>query len=299
MAQDEILIGAPGEMFALQVPENGGFTVTPIKSGAIQQGATGARTVDTAGSRSDYSISWEDLSEEDVSLLSQLQLQLRGSMRAIRLVLPHERNMLSASISSGLSVIPERSNMFYVASGAATLTTPLVGRRDIDAAYALSPRLTRYSQFVNGPATTAVEIEGPAGFFPRSLVPVIPGRTYTLSGYYRKTAGAATSTLGLNIRREDGDPVGQPATPTVTLSSAVWAWASVSLTIPAGWHTVSPVISLGASDTVQIGALQFEEAAARTDWTMGRGVPVISVTGLTFSYSLWPKRDATLNLIEL
>lgn len=303
MSRDEILIGAPGDLFALPVPENGGLRETSPKFGTIQQSATGVRTVDYAGGRRDWSISWEDLGPEDCSLLVQLYEQWRASSLPIRLILPHRKNLLSASVSTMQSVPVPRtySNAapFYQAAGAATMTTPSVGRRDQDATYALSPRLARYTKWVGGGATTSIELEGPAGLSPWGLIPVVPGRTYTLSAYYRRTAGTSGCALQANVRREDGTATGQPAASSVALSSSTWTWASVTVTIPAGWHTLAAVLSVGPGDTLDVAAAQLEEGPVRTPWVVGRGTPIVTCSGLEMIDSQWPNRNVTLSLIEM
>jgi hypothetical protein len=298
-----------GQMFSLQIPENGGFNETLKKFGSIQRGVSGAATVDTQGARYEFTMSWEDLNEADCSALKQLYSMVRSSAKPVRLISPHRKNLLTGSASSARSVARHRESAvhYFPLSTRVTVTTPEVPRPDLDPLYPLFPRLTRYVHMVNN--GTGFEFVIPEGDLsglgaanPNTRIPVIEGREYTLSCLYRVTAGGTDPTAnGLRggWRREDGDNVTQPTIPFVNLTSATWAWQSVTFTIPTGWPGVIPQICVGDLATIDIGAMQFEEGPVRTPWVMGSGVPVVSFTDLTFTDTLWPLRNAQLTAIEL
>lgn len=305
--QDEILIGAAGQMFSLATPEDGGFTETPQKFGNLQRGLSGAGTVDVHGQRLSFSWSAEDLTEDDCSLLNLLYSQVRGSQKPVRLIPPHRRNLMSASASSARSVARARESVIHYESlaGTTVVTTPDVPRPDQDALYPLSPRLSRYTHLVNavGDSDYVYPEGNPApGKSPWTRIPVIEGRTYTLSLLYRRTVAGVTGTdtnLRNFWRREDGDNTSTPAQNVLNLTASTWTWAAMTFTIPTGWPMIAPVIEVGNGATMDVAAMQFEEGNVRTPWVMGRGVPVVYVSSLTFTDSLWPRRNATMEMIEL
>lgn len=302
--RDEILLGAAGQMFSLQIPENGGLTENPRKSGGVHQGISGARTIDNQGIRRDYSITWEDLNEADCSALRQAYAFVRDAARPVRLVVPHRVNMLGAACSSARSAADPRQMVttFEAADPGVLVTTKLVPRPDQDAGYALTPRLTRYVEIQNQ-ATGYLNVwaDGNPGIVPASATPVVEGRTYTLSAYYRRTASAGfgDGALRFGHRREDGDLTGAPTFPLVNLTSATWTWASVTVTVPTGWPLAYPLITIGQAETLQVAAMQLEEGPTRTTWRLGSGVPVVALTDLSFTDTEWPRRNATLTAIEL
>lgn len=302
--RDEILLGAAGQMFSLQIPETGGLTETPRKFGAVHQGLSGARTVDTLGIRRDYTIEWESLNEDDCSALRQVFALLRESTKPVRLIVPHRKNMLSAAASSGRSVPDPRAiTSTYQAAdlgvGVALLSVP---RPDLDAVYAISPRLPKFTRVTNlATGYLNVWVEGNPDTAPANAIPVVPGRTYTLSVYYRRTASAGFGDGALRFahRREDGSITGAPTFPLVSLTSSAWTWASVTVTVPSGWPLTYPLITIGQAESIDFAAMQLEEGATRTPWVLGSGVPVVSVTDLQFTDQEWPYRDASLTAIEL
>lgn len=310
MSQDEILIGAMGQMFALQIPETGGFTETPVKFGSVKRGISGAATVDTQGARSEFTWSAEDLSETDCSLLRQLYSQVRASNQPVRLFIPHRKNLLTASASSGRSVARHREIISHYLSllNITTVTTPEVPRPDADATYPLSPRLTRYVHAVNlGGDSDYLYPEGDPNLGSASSawsrVPVIEGRQYTLSVLYRiTTPGVGTNSATIlrhTWRRSDGTVGSPPAPTTLTLTASAWTWASITVTVPSGWPGFVPIIENGNSSVMDVAAMQLEEGPTRTDWVMGSGVPVVSLSSLQFTDTLWPLRNAVLTMIEL
>lgn len=303
MSQDEILIGAAGQMFALQIPENGGFTETPVKFGSIKRGISGAATIDRQGTRSEFTWSAEDLNEDDCSLLRQLFEQVRDAALPVRLVLPHRKNLLTASASSALSVPSHREsapnydplNLGYTA---VSKFSPFA-----DAAYPVTPKLSSFVEIVNsGGDSDYVFPEGNPGTNPWTRVPLIEGRQYTLSILYRRTvAGVLGNDSRLrNIwRADDGYATGAPAGSTALLNSSTWAWQTLTVTVPVGWPTFVPIIECGDAATLRVAAMQLEEGATRTSWVMGSGVPVVTVTSLSFTDTLWPLRTATMTMTEL
>jgi len=309
MAQDEIMIGAAGQMFALQIPENGGFTEHLVKFGAMKRGISGAVTLDNQGARFEFSWSAEDISDTDASLLDQLYTVLRRRKLPIRLILPHRKNMLSACASSAQSVHRSREIVepYFPLSGLVDVATQPVLRPDQDALYPLSPRLPWYTELINvgGGGYEYVYPEGdpnPSIGTAWSRVPLIEGRTYTLSVLYRRMVtgtNPAENLLTFGWRRADGDNTSQPATTNVQLTSTTWAWASTQIVVPTGWPQVVPTISVADGATLNIAAMQLEEGNTRTAWTLGKGVPVINVTDLSYTDTLWPARTATMTMIEL
>lgn len=293
MSQDEILVGAAGQMFALAIPESGGFTVTPTKFGSVKRGISGAATVDSQGQRNSFSWSAEDISDSDASLLDQLYSQIRSSKKPIRLILPHRKNLLTASASSARSVARHRESTvnYETEAGFAVVTTPDVLRPSLDATYPLVPRLTRYVQLVN--PTLSNDFVYPEGKpstttgTPWSRMPLIEGRQYTCSILYALfTAGAGACNLRNVWRNEDGGNTGAPAGSSTGLAAPDWAWASITVTIPTGFPGFCPLIEVGSGATVLVAAMQVEEGAVRTPWVMGTGIPVISTTALTYTDTL-------------
>lgn len=300
------MIGAAGQMYAVQVPENGGFSETPSKFGGVQTGISGTRTVDSQGERSDYTLSWEDLSEDDCSVLRQFYSQVRSSGKPIRMFLPHRKNLLTASASSARSVArPRESTINYAPlAGNAVVSTPEVYRTSLDATYPLTPRLTRMVKIVN--STLSNDFVYPEGNpdvvtgTPWSRIPLIEGRQYTCSVLYAKDpVGAGTCNLRNVWRNEDGGNTGAPAGSNVALSTLDWDWQSFTFTVPTGFPGFCPLIESGPSSTLYIGAMQVEEGPVRTPWVMGNGVPVIAFTSLQFTDTLWPLRNASMTAIEL
>lgn len=308
--QDEILIGAGGQMFSLAIPENGNFTENPVKFGNTKRGISGAATVDVQGARSEYTWSAEDLNEDDCSLLRQVYSQIRAANSPVRLFLPHRKNLLTASASSARSVAPARAAITHYQSllGISAVTTPAVDRPDVDTTYPLFPRLTRYIHAVNsGGDSDYLYPEGNPNAGTTSpvwtRVPLIEGRQYTLSVLYRiTTPGTGTNSasyLRYGWRRADGFASGTPTVTPATLTASDWTWQSVTVTIPTGWPGFFPVIENGNSSVMDIAAMQLEESATRTPWVIGSGVPVVSLSSLQFTDSLWPLRNASLSMIEL
>lgn len=298
---DEILMGAPGNMFALPVPEIGGYTETPVKFGAIHQGLTGARTLDNLGTRREWSMTWEDLDPSDCSALQGLYDQLRTDAGSVRLIQPYRKNLLTSVAASGGSVPAPRSSVtpFQTSNTSVVATRTLVPRQSVDATYGLSPRLTFYTRVANG--ATGGQTCWPEGFPNNSAysrIPVIPGRTYTLSAYVRAVAGTG-ATMGLGVMREDGNLSSAPTQTPETIIDTVWTWVARSYTIPTGWHIAYPTFTLPASSTIDVAAMQFEEGAGRTTWEHGSGAPIVAVTGLSFTDTWWPYRNATMSVIEL
>jgi len=309
MSQDEIMIGPAGQMYALVIPEDGGFTEHPVKYGAQKRGISGAVTIDSQGQRMEFIWTAEDISDADASLLDQLYSLMRTRKRPIRLILPHRKNLLSAAASSAQSVHAARETVkpFFPLSGLIDVNVFTVQRPDQDALYPLTPRLTWYTQLdnVGGGGYEYCYPEGdpsPSTGTAWSRVPLIEGRTYTLSCLYRRTfAGVnpAENQLTFGWRREDGDNTSQPATTNATLSSTTWAWASTQVVVPSGWPHIVPTISVADNATIDIAAMQLEEGDTRTAWNLGKGVPVVYLTDLAYTDSLWPARDATLTMIEM
>lgn len=303
---DEILIGSAGSMFALQIPERSAYQESAVKFGAVHRGMTGAATLDNMGVRREWSIAWEDLDPADCSLLSALYYQLRQEVQSIRLIQPWRKNLLSQAASSAGSVAVPRALVtnYQTTSSTVIATKWQVAGPTGDAIYDLGagiPRLTTYTQVINTTVTAqTVWPEGNPTGTTYTRVPVIPGRTYTLSGYVRRpVAGTGTTSLGLQLAREDGSTAGAPAPTTTAVTAAAWTWAAVTLTIPAGWHSVIPYFTLANSATLDVAAMQLEEGSARSAWEFGSGVPVVALTDLTFTDTEWPRRNASIRIIEL
>lgn len=307
MSQDEILVGAAGQMFALVIPENGGFTEELVKFGSVKRGISGAATVDTQGARYQFTWAAEDISEDDASLLRQLYSQVRGSKKPVRLIIPHRKNLLTASASSARSVARHRESTtnYETEAGFAVVTTPEVLRPSQDPTYPLQPRLTRYVQIVNSSGSNDfVYPEGkpsttPVGT-PWSRLPLIEGRQYTCSILYAILAPGSQPNRLRNVwRNEDGGNSGAPSGGSLDLTATDWAWASITVTVPTGFPGFCPLIEIGSGATMIVAAMQVEEGPTRTPWVMGTGIPVVSFSSLRFTDTQWPLRNAELSMIEL
>lgn len=212
-----------------------------------------------------------------------------------RLIDPNQRNRLTVNQSTGTDDLLATTG-FLPTSGTLSSTTTQFRSGTNSLAWAVTSGLAAG----NGVWTGSVAITTAAA----DDIPVVPGQPFAWSYYARHSTSTVQMAARVNWFTAAGVANGSNVGSNVASSTANFdARPTVTGTVPAGSAYARPEAEIGvapgATMTIYLDELQYEDAAAVTAFVPGYGSPIVAATELDATMRMQDYSTYGLTLVEI
>jgi hypothetical protein len=283
-------LGPPGALVTLPDPET--VTHPRVKKGGQHELLGGGTVRDTIGWRRRFTLSWDLLTLDELSVLEALYEQA-GPFEFLD---QSRRNQLTANQANGTdSPTTVATDGFIARFGGAVSSTGTQFRSGKKSAlWTVTPSSTGWGLYLQN-STSVVDA---------SWCVVRPSAIYTLSGYMRASL-AISMKAGVDWYDAAGGFISaDTAGSGQALNTGNWN-IRVTRTTPAspsnaaygiGWFTNT---TTSLANSVFLDDVQFEQGAAATTWTQGTGTPTVFIDSLDSSTPWDGRVAAEMVLVEV
>lgn len=283
-------LGKPGTVLTALPHPGKGIEAPAERPTRVRRTVSGGQTIAVAPlARRTYTMSWQSLNAEQRSTIEAFHLGAMGD-GPWALLDPWRRNHLTVNQSSATS------------RGDTTGFTPSTGET-VASSTALVYRGPRALQWTATPSTAGILTLDPphtAGWPTPALA------TWTLSGRVRGGGTDPIVTIGWALVWLDtaGSTVSTSTGATVATAAGTWAQPSVTAAAPAGAVTFRAQLritaaSITTSTTVTLDTPMLDMAPTVRTWTVGSGVPLVTVDTSTTGYRKPNRSTGDLVLVEV
>lgn len=272
------LLGPPGDLRELETPETG-ISITEVRYGGIHQGLNGARAMDVTGVKTDITLTFEYLDEEDYRWLQALHTRhIPGSHRLINPLRKNRMSMYAASCNP----TPSRRHGLWFNAGTWSWVN--------DWPTAAGPG--RRSALWSGRTASSI-----AYFDVDRSESLLPGDVVTGS-VYLKGPSSFTGTLQIDWLDAYGATLSSSTTENAAITTS-WTRFSITRTAPAGAYLGRLKVSAVSTENIQLAAAQWEEGATATSWDQGGGEVEVLLDQMPANSPRFPLMNCSITLLEV
>lgn len=272
------LLGPPGDLRELVTPETG-ISITEVRYGGVHQSLNGSRAMDVTGVKTDVTLTFEYLEEDDYRWLQALHTRhIPGSHRLIN---PLRKNRLSMYAAS-CNATPSRRPGLTFSAGLGDWVN------DWPTAAGPGRRSTLWSS-----RTASSE----ALFDNGRPASVVPGDVVTFSVYV-KGASAVSAILEIDWFDQYNTEVATSTTEPISVTTS-WQRFSITRTAPAGAYMGRAQLSAVATTDMYLAAAQWEAGATATAWDQGGGELEVLIDQMPANSPRYPLMNCSMTLLEV
>lgn len=272
------LLGPPGDLRELETPETG-ISITEVRYGGIHQGLNGARAMDVTGVKTDVTLTFQYLEEDDYRWLQALHT--RHIPGAHRLINPLRKNRMSMYAAS-CNPTPSRRHGVWFSAGVWDWVN--------DWPTAAGPG--RRSALWTGRTASST-----AYFDVERRESVVPGETITAS-VYLKGSTSFTATLQVDWLDQYGAAVSSSTTENAAVTTS-WTRFSITRTAPTGAYLGRLKLSAVSTNDIGLAAAQWETGSTATTWDQGGGEIEVLIDQMPATSPRFPLMNCSVTLLEV
>jgi hypothetical protein len=276
-------IGWLGEMRALLTPEVD-FSNTEERYGGIHQSLNGARTVDVTGVRSAFDMSWNYMTDTELSWLYALYDRMIAQPNY--LINPMKKNLISKQASVGYAHGIDDNGIYF------SSTALREWRNDYPTGLPITGSRVPLLSSVSGSGAFS-RIDGD-----NKWIPVTAGEPITFSIYMK-----ADAPITMNMVADWADKyhtqtgVGTFFGKNITTS---WARYSITVTPNSTQFGLRPAMTFPTGlNNIRFAAPQVEYGSVATDWELGGGCMKVSIDQMNSSSPRFPLNNVSATILEV
>lgn len=282
-----VYLGPAGHLQKLPGPRTG-VQATLVRQGAVLELAGGGFVVEQTGKARQYTLTWNRLTQSDLTILEGLYVGLWGP-GPFCLLDPMRINLLPANVATGTDV--DRATTLFAATVGTLASSTTVADNGLHS-LKWTPGELSAAESVTAPSTPV-----------DNAVPVVADLSYVVSMRARLGSGSDAASGRAELRWYDGDgsAVSTSQGTSTALSSSSWTTLTAADTPPStavyvGVAFQAPTTT--GSPVFHVDSLQLALGSVAPDWAPGTGVPRVGIDQMSDSYPQNKRHDVTMTLVE-